>query len=124
MHQLSIYLPDEEYFAVTEPSKEVPGEKKVFRGKAGRLDYLEDYDISPTADARMSSKPERISEAFGLMDRVQQSIVMKDPQKGPMLGYVALKHVFETLERPDFLAALGPPPAPPPPPSPQSQEQE
>lgn len=124
MHQLSIYLPDQEYFAVIEPSKQIPGDKQVFRGNAGRLDYLEDYDLSPTADARMSSRPERISEAFGLMDRLQQSPIINDPQRGPMLLYVAAKNIFEALDRPDFLAALGQPPQPAPPPSPQSQEVE
>jgi hypothetical protein len=124
MHGLSVYLEDEEYFAVIEPSKEIPGQMKQYKGKAGRLDYLEDYDISPTADARMSSKSTRIQEAFGLMDRVQQSTLMKDPQRGPMLAYMTMKNVFTALERPDFLAAIGDPPAPAPPPSPESQETE
>lgn len=124
MHGNSIYLDDVEYFNVVEPSQKTPGQSQVFRGQVARDDYLEDYEISPTADARMSSKPERISEAFGLLDRVQQSAVMRDPQRGPMLLYVAMKNAFTAIERPDFLAALGPPPEPAPPPSPQSQETE
>lgn len=123
-HGNSIYLGDQEYFAVVEPSKETPGDKKVFKGKAGRADYLEDYDIGFTADSRMSSKPERITTAFGLMDRMQQSPVMKDPQRGQMLSYLMAKGIFEAMERPDMIAGLGQPPMPPPPPSPQSQETE
>lgn len=83
-------------------------------------DYVEDVHIEFTADARMSSKPERVSDAMNVLNTVVNS---------PMAQNMALidfctRKVFRAMESPDYEAAMGPPPQPPPPPVPQSQDTE
>lgn len=125
-HGNSVFLTDQEYFYVTEPSKTVPGQNVTTQNTIGRNDYLEDYDLTFTADARASSKPERISDAMDMLNTLTQNpvIMQSDPQRGKLLVYLALKQVFTEMEKPDFIAGMGPPPPPampPPPPTPQSQ---
>lgn len=123
-HGNSVHMEAEEWFSVVEPSKTIPGAQDTKALMASRDMYLEDYHITFTADSRMTSKPERIQDAFNLANQIQQSPIVKDPQRGPALVYLAQRKIFEALELPEFAAALGPPPQPAPPPSPQSQATE
>ncbi len=123
-HGNSVFLTDREFFWVTEPSKKLPGKNESVKVEISRADYLEDYDITFTADARMSSKPERISDAMGLIDRIINSPLVQDPQRGPALLDLGFRELFRAMEKPEFEAAMGDPPQPPPPPVPWSQMDE
>lgn len=124
-HLNSVHMDDVEYFSVTVPDKQDPTKNQVRSGLSiSRADYLEDYDLTFAADARMGSKASRVAEATSLTTQVAQSPMSKDPQKGPMLNWTAMRNLFKMMERPDFEAALGPPPLPPPPPQPASQQDE
>lgn len=124
-HMNSVYMEDVEYFSTVVPSKERPGEMDNKTGiSIARADYLEDYDLTFAADARMGSKATRVNEAGSLMDRIAQSPLIKDPQRGPMLLWTGMRNLFKAMERPDFEAAIGQPPMPPPPPQPASQQDE
>ncbi len=124
-HMNSVYMDDVEYFSVVVPSKQTPGQMETKSGLSiARADYLEDYDLTFAADARMGSKATRINEAASLTDRIAQSPLIKDPQRGPMLLWTGMRNLFKAMERPDFEAAIGQPPMPPPPPQPASQQDE
>ena len=122
-HGNSIFMPAEEWFSVVAPSQATPGANDVQSLKIARDAYLEDYHITFTADSRMTSKSERIQDAFNLSSQIAQSPVSKGPS-GPALTWLAQKEIFHALDKPEFEAALGKPPAPPPPPSPESQVEE
>jgi hypothetical protein len=123
-HGNSIYMDPVEWFSVVEPSKTQPGQQDPKAMQISREMYLEDYHITFTADSRMTSQPERVQDAFNLANQIQQSQIVKDPQRGPALLWLAQKKIFHALELPEFEAALGQPPQPAPPPQPQSQVDE
>jgi hypothetical protein len=83
-------------------------------------DYANEMHFEFTADARMSSKPERIQDAMNALDRILNS-PLKD---NVMLVDFATRKVWRAMESPDYEAAMGPPPQPPPPPTPLSQDSE
>jgi hypothetical protein len=83
-------------------------------------DYVEDVHIEFTADARMSSKPERVSDAKDFL----QSILNSPLAQNAGLVDFAFRFMFRSAEAPQFEAAMGPPPQPPPPPQPESQDTE
>lgn len=83
-------------------------------------DYVGETNIEFTADARMISKPERVSDAMNVWQMVTNSPLVNNAK---LLDYAARK-AFRAMEDPDYEAAMGPPPQPPPPPQPQSQDTE
>jgi hypothetical protein len=83
-------------------------------------DYVEDLHIEFTADARMSSKPERIADAKDFV----QMILNSPLSQNQMLLDFSFRKMFRAAEAPDYEAAMGPPPQPPPPPQPMSQDNE
>lgn len=83
----------------------------------GRIDYLEDVDIVVTADPRMASMPQRVQEAQGIVDALNQDPVIA--QMMP-LKIAAYRNLFVAMDRPELVAALQqslsmPPPGAPPP---------
>lgn len=83
-------------------------------------DYTEDVHIEFTADARMSSKPERVADAKDFV----QSVLNSPLAQNPMLVDFCFRKMFRAAEAPDYEAAMGPPPQPAPPPQPMSQDDE
>lgn len=119
-HGNAIYLDEFEYFPFTEDIPGKPGQQQITQQKIGRNDYIEDVHIEFTADARMISKPERISDAANAIQMILQSPMAQNQ----MLVDYAFREYFKVSEAPDYIAAMGPPPQPPPPPSPMAQEDE
>lgn len=81
----------------------------------GRIDYLEDVDITVTADPRMASQPQRVEEAQGIVNALNQDPVIA--QMMP-LKIAAYRNLFIAMDRPELVAALQqslmmPPPGPP-----------
>lgn len=81
----------------------------------GRIDYLEDVDITVTADPRMASQPQRVEEAQGIVNALNQDPVIA--QMMP-LKIAAYRNLFIAMDRPELVAALQqslmmPPAAPP-----------
>ena len=120
-HGNSIYLDEAEYFPFAQDIPGQPGKQQISMEKVFRADYVEDVHIEFTADARMISKPERISDA---KDVVTMSLGIPMLAQNPMFMRFAIEQVFIASEMPQYIAAMGPPPAPPPPPTPQSQDVE
>lgn len=108
----SVYLDDVEYFYVIDPFKNVPPEEV----KVGRMDYLEDTDVTITADPRMASQPQRFQEAMNAIQVTSQIPVL---QGNAPLWMALVKNLYISMDRPDFIAAmeqgLQPPPGAPPP---------
>lgn len=135
----SVYLGDEEYFTVVDPFKNVPpagGEPSggpgpvpgdsppappppgsppipsVERMPIARRDYLEDTDITITADPRMASQPQRFQEAQQAFSLVNSSPFLA---QNPNLMMAVARNLFVSMDRPELVAALMTPPPPPPP---------
>lgn len=98
----SVYLDDIEYFTTVDPMK--LGPEAIEKGEVARADYLEDVDITVTADPRMASRAQRISEANTALQ-----VIMTNPMTAanPMLVNAAMKNLFVAMDRPDLVAALG-----------------
>lgn len=81
--------------------KEMP---EVMEIPISRMDYLEDVDITFTADPRMASQPQRFEEAMKMFN-----IVMSTPalQMNPLLVAAVAKKVFVAADSPELVAALG-----------------
>jgi len=122
----SVYLDDVEYFSVVDPFKQIPQEPE----QISRMDYLEDTDITITADPRMASQPQRFQEALQAWNLVNSSPMLAQM---PQLVMAVAKNLFIAMDRPDLLkgfeagmaaqqqaAQMGaPPPGPPGAPPPQ-----
>jgi hypothetical protein len=116
-HGNSIYLDAVEYFPFTQLIPGPDGQQVTTQEQIGRQDYVEDVHLEFTADARMTSKPERISDA-----RESLTLILQSPlQENVQLVDFAFRKLFTVSEGFDYLAKMGPPPQPPPPPTPQSQ---
>lgn len=119
-HGNSVYLDEFEYFPFTQDIPGQPGAQQMTQERVGRADYVEDVHIEFTADARMISKPERVSDAKDFVQMILNSPLVNNA----MLVDFAFRKLFIVAEAPDYVAAMGPPPTPPPPPQPMAQENE
>jgi hypothetical protein len=96
----SIYLDDVEYFSVIDPFKSTEGTEDDDPVKISRMDYLEDCDITITADPRMASQPQRFQEALQAWNLVNSNPMLQ--QMMPLVMAVA-KNLFVAMDRPDLL---------------------
>ncbi len=137
----SVYLKDKEYFPVVDPFKLVPtsdaevtfddnGQPEVPGLKSqqiSRVDYLEDVDITITADPRMASQPQRVQEAT---QAFQMFATIPYFQANPVFMSALAKNILIAMDRPELIRALettpmmppmmpGAPPPGGPPPGPQ-----
>lgn len=113
----SVYLTDDSYFPVVDPFKRLPpmqpgGEAMpvVEQKPIARMDYLQDVDITITADPRMASQPQRVQEATSAL----QLILSGPAAMNPMLVNAAYRKLFVAMDAPELVAALtmAPPPMP------------
>jgi hypothetical protein len=105
----SVYLQDNEYFTVIDPFK--GGPEGVQEKEIARADYLQDVDITVTADPRMASRAQRISEANTALQ-----VIMTNPLTAQNIALVnaGMRNLFVAMDRPDLVAALeAVPPMPP-----------
>lgn len=103
----SVYLNDVEYFSTVDPFK--GGQEGIQEHQVARADYLNDVDITVTADPRMASQPQRIAEANTALQ-----VIMTNPMtaQNPVLVHAAMRNLFVAMDRPDLVAALGEPQMP------------
>lgn len=94
----SVHLGDDEYFTVVDPFKQTPSNAAI-----ARMDYLEDVDITPTADPRMASQPQRIQEAMQAFNLVASAPMLA---QNPMLMHEVARNVFIAMDRPELVRAL------------------
>jgi hypothetical protein len=92
-----------------DPFKQVP---EATRTPISRMDYLQDVDITITADPRMASQPQRFQEALQAWNLANSSPLFA---QNPALMMAVAKNLFVAMDRPDLVAALMTPPPPPPP---------
>lgn len=127
------YMDEQELYWITAPDKSkpvAPGQAPVQtrqQKSASRELYASEFDVTFTADQRLSTQPERIATATSLIQSLMASPYAQDPNLGPPLFYAAFLKLFRALDLPEMEKALGQPPqlpAPPPPPAPMSQVQE
>ena len=102
----------------------IPGppmpDPSVVKTPIARRDYLEDVDITITADPRMASQPQRVQEATQALNLILQGPLVNNL----LLVVAAYRNLFIAMDRPDLVAALmamppmppGPPPGQGPPP--------
>lgn len=76
-----------------------------------RRDYLEDVDITITADPRMASQPQRFSEAQQAFTLVSSNPFLAS---NPNLMMAVARKLFIAMDAPELVAALMTPPPPPP----------
>lgn len=114
-----LFMDDTEFYRVTEPNHEArQGEQPRQKKEAYRTDYLDEFDLTFTADQRLQTQPERIQTATNLINQLMNSPYAKDPQMGPILFSMGFAQLFRALDLPEFVKALGPTPPPPQPPAP------
>lgn len=112
----SVYLGDDEYFAVIDPYHSGPPKPDE---KISRADYLEDVAITITADRRMASQPQRFQEATqAIQSFAQIAQFVPALQQNVALWNALGKQVAMSMDRPDIVAAMNAQPMPPPPPPP------
>jgi hypothetical protein len=102
----SVYLNDEDYFYVVEPNGAAPSPMQ----KISRADYIEDFDISFTADPRLASQPQRVEEANAAFSAIMS---LPPPLQTPALLTAGAKGIFNALEREDLASLLDAQPPPP-----------
>lgn len=100
----SVYLDDTQYFYVVDPMKQAPGGGPlVTENHVARMDYLEDTDITVTADPRMASQPQRIAEAQTALQAIMSSPLTA---ADPLMVALGQKGLFQAMDRPDLVAGL------------------
>jgi hypothetical protein len=82
-----------------------------------RMDYLEDTDLTVTADPRMASQPQRFQEAQSIMNIINSTPAAAQM---PLVQVAGLRLIFKAIDNTDMTAALNqqlsqPPPMAPPP---------
>lgn len=112
----SVYIGDEEYFSVVDPYKKLPPpqpgmdmQPSVEKVQVGRRDYLEDTDITITADQRMASQPQRMAEAQAAFNIVNGNPYLAS---NPFLMAAVARKLFRAMDDPELIAALQMMPAP------------
>lgn len=124
-HDNGVFLPEREFFAVTEIDHKNPDQQQQGREEIQRTDYWDEFDFVFTADQRIQSQPERVQTAINVIDRLMASPYTQDAEKGPALFHVAFQKLFTALDQPEYLKVMGPVPQPPPKPeAPQPMAQE
>jgi len=116
----SMFLPDTEYFFVTEPHPQTGAQARK-QVQITRADYDTDYDITFEADVRLEVDPgigQSALEAYALIRGDQ--LAAGDPN----LQLAALKKALRALKAQDLASRLPDNIPPPPPPSPMSQVDE
>lgn len=112
----SVYLGDEEYFPVVDPYKKLPPaapggdfQPVVEKVQVARTDYLEDMDLTVTADLRMASQPQRMAEAQAAFNMVNGNPYLAS---NPFLMAAVARKMFRAMDDPELISALqmAPPP--------------
>lgn len=99
----SVYLKDTEFFPVVDPLKTVQGSLEDDPIQVSRMDYLEDTDITITADPRMASRVQRFQEALQAWNLVNASQFLSQI---PQLVFAVARELFLAMDRPDLLRGL------------------
>lgn len=77
--------------------------------EVGRELYRRGYRVTIRADLKYSSDAQRIADAIELASNVAQHPWLKG---NPLVNYLALREVFEAMDKPELVQALGSPPGP------------
>lgn len=113
------FLPESELVSVIDPMK---GRQKV---TITRDIYLEDYDITFTADTRFVSQQQKLDEDMQLMQFAATTpLFAQNPVQGSIFLYEVATRYLKDMRRPELIPFLGPRPTPPPPPQPMPPHEE
>jgi len=85
------------------PNPAAPLVPEVTKMPIARRDYLEDVDITITADPRMASQPQRLAEAEAAFNLVNSSPFLA---QNPFLMAAVARKVFRAIDDPELIAAL------------------
>lgn len=85
------------------PQPQGPPQPLIQEFFVGRIDYLEDVDITVTADPRMASQAQRVQEAQACMNAINSSPVTAGMIPLQVAG---LRKLFTSMDAPDMVAAL------------------
>jgi hypothetical protein len=107
------FLPESEMVSVIDPMK---GRSKI---TVTRAMYLEDYDITFTADTRFVSQSQKLDEDMQLMQFGATSpLMMANRFQQQVFLYEVATRYLKDMKRPELVPYLGARPTPPPPPQP------
>lgn len=112
----SVFLDETEYHDVVD-SQEKPRQLQI-----GRADFIADARVQPTADARLTSRAQRVGEAMDFFQFVCASEAAPELSQNPQIRAAAIKKVLYAMDAHEMIDLLTPQPPPPPPPVPQWQE--
>jgi len=109
----SVFLDEQEYHDAVD-SMGKPRSVQI-----GRADFIADARVQPTADARLTSRAQRIGEAQDFFQFVSSTPAL---QANPQVQRQAIEKVLYAMDQHEVIDMLDPVPPPPPPPIPQWQE--
>lgn len=109
----SVFLDEQEYHDAVD-SMGKPRSVQI-----GRADFIADARVQPTADARLTSRAQRIGEAQDFFQFVMTTPAL---QANPQVQRQAIEKVLYAMDQHEVIDMLDPVPPPPPPPIPQWQE--
>lgn len=112
----SVFLDETEYHDVVD-SQDQPRQLKI-----GRADFIADARVQPTADARLTSRAQRVGEAMDFFQFVCANEAAPELSQNPQIRIAAIKKVLYAMDAHELIDMLAPQPPPPPPPVPQWQE--
>lgn len=111
----SVHLDESEYVDVVD-SKDKPRQIKI-----GRDDFKADAKVVPTADSRMSSRSQRVSEAMDAFNFATAPTSPPEISQNPAIRRSMIEKVLYAMDLHEQVDLLGPPPGPPQPPPPKPQ---
>lgn len=114
----SVFLDETEYHDV------VDAQDKPRQLKIGRADFIADARVQPTADARLTSRAQRVGEAMDFFQFVCANEAAPELSQNPAVRRAAIEKVLYAMDAHELIDLLGPPPGPPQPPPPKKQWEE
>lgn len=114
----SVFLDETEYHDV------VDAQDKPRQLQIGRADFIADARVQPTADARLTSRAQRVGEAMDFFQFVCANQAAPELSQNPAVRRAAIEKVLYAMDAHELIDMLGPPPGPPQPPPPVPQWQE
>ena len=114
----SVFLDESEYHDVVD-SMGKPRSVQI-----GRADFIADARVQPTADARLTSRAQRVGEAQDFFQFICANPAAPELSQNPAIRRAAIERVLYAMDAHEVIDLLGPPPGPPQPPPPKPQWEE
>jgi hypothetical protein len=111
----AVHLDEQEYVDL------VDSQGKARGINIGRADFQPDAKVTPTADPRIGSRAQRISEAQDALNFLTAPTAPLELSQNPAVRRSVIERVLRAMDMHEMIDLLGPPPGPPQPPQPKPQ---